>query len=213
MRLSSDVNARVSGLVAVAFDLGGVVFRYRPERRLVALARLCGREPNQVRKALMDSGYSRSCDAGRLAGDAAYREGIRLLGQRISLSSFRAHWISAFEPDPEVVDLVRRVRSRLPVAMLTNNSDMVRSGLESRFPEVMELFRPRLFSTDTGFLKPDPRQFRTLLELLGAPPQRVLYVDDEPACAAAAASLGMESCRFESAAALEGELRARALIS
>jgi HAD superfamily hydrolase (TIGR01509 family) len=89
---------------------------------------------------------------------------------------------------------------------------MVRSALEARYPEVMELFRPRLFSADTGVMKPDPRQYRTLLELLGLPPQQVLYVDDEPGYAAAAASLGMEGCWFESASSLERNLRARELI-
>jgi putative hydrolase of the HAD superfamily len=206
------VNPQSGAIAAVVFDLGGVVFRYFPERRLAAFARLSGRAESAVRKALMDSGYSRSCDTGRLSGDAAYREGIRLLGQRMSFASFRSHWISAFEPDAVVVDLVRRLRQQLPVAMLTNNSDMVRSALEARYPEVMELFRPRLFSADTGVMKPDPRLYRTLLELLGLPPQQVLYVDDEPGYAAAAASLGMEGCWFESASSLERDLRARELI-
>lgn len=199
-------------IAAVAFDLGGVVFRYRPERRLAGLARASGRTESALRKALIDSGYSRSCDAGRLSGDAAYREGIRLLGQRMSLATFRNHWISAFEPDPDVVALVRNLRERLPVAMLTNNSSLVRSGLEARYPDVMDLFRPRVFSADTGLLKPDPRLFQTLLDLLHVPAQRVLYVDDEPAYAAAAASLGMTGHRFESAGALQAWLAGRTLL-
>ena len=206
------MGTNTNALAAVAFDLGGVAFRYVPGRRLAAFAEATRRSPDDIRKALMDSGYSTSCDAGRLSGDAAYREGLRLLGQRMSLERFRRYWISAFEPDLEVVALVRRLRMRLPVAMLTNNSHMVRGALESRYPEVMELFRPRLFSSDIGILKPDPRLFRTLLDLLGLPPERVLYIDDEPSCASAAASLGMQSLPFESAAALEDQLNVRELL-
>ena len=201
-----------NGPAAAVFDLGGVVFRYLPERRFDAFARATGRSPEDLRKCLMHSGYARSCDAGRLSGEAAYREGIRLLGQRMSFERFRHHWIAAFEPDPDVVALVRRLRRRLPVALLTNNSDLVRSGLEARHAEVMELFRPRLFSADAGLLKPDPRLFRTLLDLLDLPPQQVTYVDDEPACVDAAASLGMQAWRFESASRLEAALRARELV-
>jgi putative hydrolase of the HAD superfamily len=207
-----DHRAQGSELAGAIFDLGGVVFRYAPERRLEAFARLTGRPPDVIRKALMDSGYSTSCDTGRLAGDAVYREGIRLIGRRLGFDTFRSLWMSAFEPDAEVVELVRALRERLPVAMLTNNSDLVRNGLDERFPEVMELFRPRLFSADAGLLKPDPRLYRTLLDLLGLPAQRVLYVDDDPACAAAAASLGMVASRFHSATVLERELRVRELI-
>lgn len=194
------------------FDLGGVVFRYRPERRLAAFAAVTGRDETDVRKALMDSGYSRQCDAGRLNADAAYREGVRLLGSRMRFENFRTRWIAAFEPDSEVVALVRHLRKVLPVAMLTNNSDLVRGGLEARYGDVMGLFRPSLFSADIGLLKPDPRLFRTLLDLIGMAPHQVLYVDDEPACADAAASLGMQVCRFRSAGALEHELSARALL-
>ncbi len=194
------------------FDLGGVVFRYRPEVRLAAFAAVSGRSLADVRKALMDSGYSRSCDAGRLSGEAAYREGVRLLGRRIGFERFRSHWIDAFEPDEAVVALARQLKPKLPVAMLTNNSDMVRSGLEARFPDIMELFRPRLFSAEAGLLKPDPRLFRTLLELMGLAAEQVLYVDDDPAHADAAASLGLDACRYQSAAALERDLEARGLL-
>jgi FMN phosphatase YigB (HAD superfamily) len=197
----------------VVFDLGGVVFRYLPERRLAMLAELTGRSTTQIRKTLMDSGYSRSCDAGRLDVEGAYREGIRLLGQRLSLDRFAGLWTSAFEPDQDVWSIARRLKLRLPLAMLTNNSTLVRLGLESRYPALLELFRPRLFSAEAGLLKPDPRLFRTLLDLLGQPPERVLYVDDEPACADAAAALGMQVIRFSGAAALESALIQRRLLA
>jgi hypothetical protein len=87
---------RGGAVAVVVFDLGGVVFRYLPERRLAMLAELTGRSTTQIRKTLMDSGYSRSCDAGRLDVEGAYREGIRLLGQRLSLDRFAGLWTSAF---------------------------------------------------------------------------------------------------------------------
>lgn len=198
---------------AVVFDLGGVVFHYRPALRLEALARVSGRGTSVLRKAFMDSGYSRSCDAGRLDLEGAHREGIRLLGQRLSLDRFVDLWITAFEPDETVLDLARRLKPRLPLAMLTNNSALVRRGLESRYPEALDLFRPRLFSAEAGVLKPDPRLFRTLLDLLGTPPEQVLYVDDEPACVDAASALGMQSCRFTDGPALASELQARGLLA
>lgn len=193
-------------LEAVVFDLGGVLFRYLPERRLEMFSSLTGMAADDVRRRLMDSGYSRSCDAGRLRGDAAHAEGNRLLGRRLGLATFRRAWISAFEPDPLVVELARSLKDRVPLALLTNNSDLVRDGLESAHPDVLELFRPRLFSAEAGLLKPDPRFFATLLELLGAAPERVLYVDDEPAYADAAAALGMQTIRFHDGAALAREL-------
>lgn len=194
---------------AVIFDLGGVVFRYHPEKRLAGFARLTGLPPDALHKRLVASGYSRSCDSGRLKGEAAYREGVRLLGARLSLERFRELWVRAFEPDTAVVEIARRAKARVSLAMLSNNSDLVRAGLESRYGEVLELFRPRLFSADAGLMKPDPRLFRTLLELMGLPAERVLYVDDESAHVAAAAALGLATHHFTDAADLRRALTAR----
>ncbi len=196
-------------VAAIIFDLGGVVFRYRPERRLAGFARLTGDSPEALHKRLVASGYSQSCDAGRFKGEAAYREGMRLLGQRVSLERFRELWVRAFEPDPAVVEIARRAKARVSLAMLSNNSDLVRTGLESRYGEVLELFRPRLFSADAGLMKPDPRLFRTLLELMSLPAEHVLYVDDEPAHVAAASALGLATHQFTGTEDLLRALTAR----
>jgi len=189
-----------------------VLFHYRPQRRLEQFASASGQPPDTLRKRFIDSGYSRSCDAGRLKADAACEEGIRLLGQRIGFARFRALWITAFEPDPAVVDLAVRLKQRLPLALLTNNSELVRSELEARYPEVLALFRPSLFSAEAGLLKPDPRLFRTLLNLMDLAPEQALYVDDEPAHADAAEALGLATHRYRSAELLERDLYQRGLL-
>ncbi|MEQ8859417.1 MAG: HAD-IA family hydrolase [Pseudomonadales bacterium] len=57
-----------------------------------------------------------------------------------------------------------------------------------------------------GVLKPHPRLFQTLLDLLDLAPQRALYIDDEPASVAAAAAFGMRAWRFRSAPELAESL-------
>jgi HAD superfamily hydrolase (TIGR01509 family) len=197
---------------AVVLDLGGVVFRHHPDRRLDAFARLTGTTAEQVRRSLFDSGYSTSCDAGRLTTDRAYREGVRLLGTRMSLARFRALWISSFEPDNDVVALAQRLKPLVSLALLTNNSTLVREGLEARYPEILDLFRPRLFSADVGQLKPAPGLFHTLLDLLGTTADRVLFVDDTPANVDAAAALGFRTHRFEGADGLARTLAAEGVL-
>jgi len=207
-RRSAALTAPATPPRALVFDLGGVVFHYQPDRRLAGFAQATGLDAATVRKRLMDSGYSRSCDAGRLNAEAAWREGCRLLDTRLGFERFQSLWVSAFEPDEAVVALVRRLKRETPVAlaMLTNNSALVRRGLEQRFAAVLELFRPRLFSAEAGVLKPDPRLFRTLLTLMGREPEEVLFIDDDAAHVGAAQALGMGALRFTGAAELEDRL-------
>ncbi len=197
---------------AVIFDLGGVLFRYAPERRWDAFAELTGRTPATIRKRLLDSGYARACDLGRLKGQKAHAEGLRLLGHRLSAARFEALWVSAFEPDPDVIALARRVRDHAALTLLSNNSELVRRGLEARYGEVLALFRPQLYSCDLGLAKPDPQVFSLALELLGTQAEETAFIDDSAANTQTATALGLPSHQFRDAAALEAALDAWSLL-
>lgn len=198
---------------AVIFDLGGVAFHYQPQRRLEAFARHTGEPTEAIRRRLIDSGYSFGCDSGRLQAQAAYREGIRMLGHRITMEHFRDLWVSAFSPNEAVIALARALKPRAAVALLTNNSALVRDGLEHNHSEAIGIFRPQLYSSDVGIMKPDPRIFAAMVDLLGIEPEQTLFVDDAAKHIAGAASLGLAVHHFHCADSLEADLRALELLA
>ena len=73
-----------SAVSIVLFDLGGVLFRYQPDVRWQAFAEQTDLTPEEIRRRLSSSGYAMACDQGRFRGNRAYREGILLLGSRMS---------------------------------------------------------------------------------------------------------------------------------
>ena len=194
------------------FDLGGVLFRYQPDVRWQAFAEQVDLSAEEVRRRLSSSGYAMACDQGRFRGNRAYREGIRALGSRMSMERFIQLWVSAFRPDEDVLGVARRLQEAgLAIAIFSNNSDLVRDGLEAFWPAVLAPFMPRIFSADLGLTKPDPRAYQKAAELLGYPPAEVLVVDDAPMNTATAASLGFQTVDFTHAQALAAELEARGL--
>ena len=196
----------------VIFDLGGVVFHYNSKTRLEQFAAFTGETIGTVRKRLIDSGYSQSCDLGRFKGERAYREGLKRLGHRMTMEHFRNMWISVFEPNEAVVALVRRLKSHAAIALLTNNSDMVRDGLEDAYSEILELFRPRLYSADLGVMKPDPRIYEVVLNLMDSEPTETLFIDDAAKHVAGAEALGLTTHHFRSAEILEETLTSMELL-
>ncbi len=68
------------------------------------------------------------------------------------------------------------------------------------------LLRVALSSCYLGLRKPDAAIYDRALDILGAEPERVLFIDDRAENAAAAAAAGMRAIRFEGAAQLRGEL-------
>ena len=198
---------------AVIFDLGGVAFHYQPERRLERFARHTGETTDAIRRRLIDSGYSFSCDSGRLQAEAAYREGIRMLGHRMTMEHFRDLWVSAFSPNEAVIALANALKPRAAVSLLTNNSALVRDGLEHNHTDAMGVFRPQLFSSDVGIMKPDPRIFAAMVNLLEIEPDQALFIDDAAKHVAGAASMGFAVHHFHAVQNLEADLRALELLA
>jgi putative hydrolase of the HAD superfamily len=57
-----------------------------------------------------------------------------------------------------------------------------------------------------GLRKPEPAIFRRALDILGKPPERILFIDDRNENVAAASAAGMKTIRFTGADALRQEL-------
>ena len=57
-----------------------------------------------------------------------------------------------------------------------------------------------------GLRKPGEAIYRRALDILGRPPERILFIDDRAENAAGAASVGMKTIRFTGADALRSEL-------
>jgi putative hydrolase of the HAD superfamily len=67
-------------------------------------------------------------------------------------------------------------------------------------------FKIALSSCYVGLRKPHPEIYRRALDILGTPPDRVLFIDDRPENAAGAADAGMKTIVYTGAQALRGQL-------
>jgi len=63
-----------------------------------------------------------------------------------------------------------------------------------------------LSSCYLGLRKPSPAIYQRALDILGRPPQRILFIDDRPENVAAAAKAGITAIHFEGADKLRSEL-------
>jgi putative hydrolase of the HAD superfamily len=84
-------------------------------------------------------------------------------------------------------------------ARATNEYRFVRYGLRAYLEAAFS-------SCYLGLRKPEPAIYRRALDILGRPPQRVLFIDDRAENAAGAAAAGMKTIRFTGAEALRSEL-------
>jgi putative hydrolase of the HAD superfamily len=126
---------------------------------------------------------------GRVGGTLA-----RELGRALARAPFRA--------DQEVVALLRRVKERVPLVLVTNATlqladDLDTLGLTGLADQVVG-------SALEGVAKPDPEIYRIAAARAGVPMDRCLFVDDRQENVDAAVALGMTGLLFREPADLYG---------
>ena len=197
----------------VVFDFGGVLINWNPRhlyRKLFAgddaamesfLANVCTTEWNERQ----DAGRSfADAVADLLPRHAAQADLIAAFGHR-----FDEMIAGAIEGTVDILAELRR--AGVPRYGLTNWSAETFRPQRGRF-EFLSWFDGIVVSGEEGVIKPDPRIFRILFERYGIVPEDAVFIDDNPANAAAAAALGMHGIHFRSPEALRRELEALGLL-
>lgn len=100
---------------------------------------------------------------------------------------------------PEIVDAARRIRGRMPTALLTNNIVEWRDGWRQAI-DVDGLFDVVVDSSDVGMRKPDRRIYEVTQHRLGIAHEALFFVDDIGQNLKAARALGWQTLRYDDTA-------------
>ncbi|MDP2328988.1 MAG: HAD-IA family hydrolase [Dehalococcoidia bacterium] len=176
---------------ALVVDLGGVVTRFHPERRLAALAALTGLPEATVEKRWFASGREREAELGEHSTGTIAGAIQAALGTEVAAEDLVAAWSLAFEPDPTALALLASVP--LPRALFTNNGPMVDLCLAGPLREIRAVFNPVITSWRIGARKPAPEAFERAGALLGTAPAQILFLDDSAVNIRAARRHGWQS--------------------
>jgi putative hydrolase of the HAD superfamily len=118
----------------------------------------------------------------------------------------------AGELRPEMVEALRRIKTKFRTGCITNNlpANAIGSagGRTLYIAEVMALFDHVIESARIGLRKPDPRIYRMMVEALGVDPERCIYLDDLGVNLKPARELGMTTIKVTAAAQALAELEA-----
>ncbi len=201
---------------AVLWDFGGVILSspfdafadYEREAGLPEnfIRGLNARNPDTNAWAQMERSEIGTDTFATLFEAEAAAAGQRIDGQRVlSLLSGAVR--------PEMVEALRRVRTRYRVACITNNvkagegPGMARNAERARqIAEIMTLFEHVVESSRLGLRKPDPRIYHHACNLLGVGPDRCIYLDDLGINLKPARAMGMRTIKVVEPAQAIAEL-------
>ncbi len=179
----------------ILFDYGGVLAEEGFREGLKAIGRNHGLSPDAffetARAAVYDSGYVLGT-----AGEPEYWALVRLrTGISARDEELREEIFSRFVLRPWMLDIVRRLRNRgYRVGILSDQTDWL-----DRLDQRDDFFKEFDCVYNSYYLrmgKKDPRIFSYVVEELGVPASKVLFIDDHPGNVQRARSQGLQTILY-----------------
>lgn len=195
------------------FDLGNTLIKLAYERVLENVCRSASLTRDELVDILEEPGGYRDMERGAVTFREFYEFIADKAGYRGSLHDFREIWSDFFDgPIAGSEDLLDRIRAKYRVAFLSNSNEVHAELIPRRFSTLFRKDDRFVFSHRFRVAKPDPEMFRRALEVIGALPQNVVFVDDLIENVLAARAEGIRSFQFIDAQQLRRELTAEGLL-
>jgi putative hydrolase of the HAD superfamily len=105
---------------------------------------------------------------------------------------------------PEVLEIVKECKAKLPVVLFSNATTRLNQDLESL--GIADLFDHVVNASEIGSIKPEPEIYLHALKLAGVEPHEAFFTDDRPENVEAAEQLGYVGHVFEAAEGLRAAL-------
>ncbi|MEX0693567.1 MAG: HAD family hydrolase [Rhodospirillales bacterium] len=192
---------------AVLFDMDGVLYSYDFGNRLQLLSDALGVSVSDIEDKIFKSGFEDSHDNGDIDVEG-YIAGI---AERLGVPVRPGQWLAArkwaMAPEPIMIDLARRLKKTVEIALLTNNGALLYENIAELAPELPPLFGDRLFVSGVhGFNKEYVSGFTGLLAHMGWRAETTLFIDDSPRYITAADQAGLVTHRFDGIDGLRARL-------
>ncbi|HET9652659.1 MAG TPA: HAD family phosphatase [Usitatibacter sp.] len=177
---------------ALLFDFGGVLVEIDFGRVCARWAELAGRPVEHVHARFTHGEAYERHERGEM-DIAAYCETLRRdLGLELADEQLLDGWQRVFVGEiGATVDLVKRLRGRMPLYVFTNTNVAHYTHLRRRFAGALAPFDRIFASHEMRSRKPQAAAFRQIERETGVALERMLFFDDTAANVEAARALGM----------------------
>lgn len=147
-----------------------------------------------------------SFDRGEINPKEFYMQVIKKLKARVEYDDFYAIYNDIFSLNAPVLSVLKRLKSKYRLVLLSNTDIMRFEFIKRKFPEVM-IFDEYVLSFEEGIMKPHPRIYLEVLRKAGVEARECVFIDDRKENIQAATGVGIKGVLFEPQTNLEVVLR------
>jgi len=196
------------------FDLGNVILPFNhyqiAEKLALFSSRDEGPDPATLFSYLFDlhGGLVNDYETGRLSSQSFFDSIRKTFGLQLSFDRFVPIWNEIFTEDREVSALIRSLKGKRKLGLLSNTNPLHYDFIHSTFP-IVRSFDRCILSHEVGAKKPAAEIYQEAIRWASVAPEEILFIDDAQRNIEGAAALGIQTIRFVSAQRLKEELAVR----
>jgi len=162
---------------AVFFDFGGVIMRTEYQAPREHLAERLNMEYDDLVRLVFNSETSRKASVGVATADEHWSSVMKKLKRPASeVEAIRDEFFAGDVLDRNLVNLIRSLRGRYKIGMISNAWDDLRRFIVNE--KIDDAFDAMIISAEVGVMKPDAKIFQIALDQLKVPAKEAMFVDD-----------------------------------
>jgi len=189
---------KASFIRAIIFDFGNVICTFDNRIFLKRLTAYTEKSVSELEELIYrSSDISRRFETGAATSEEFFSDIVSRCGLTISMADFIRAFTDIFSPIPTTIQLVKKVKLRYKIALLSNTNELDFEHAIKR-TEIFHLFDAVTVSFEVHALKPAEKIYRDVLAKLHLQASECLYVDDIKEYVDAAGGLGFHSVHYTS---------------
>jgi glucose-1-phosphatase len=184
-------------LRALIWDMGGVLVRNMDRSIRGRLAAPFGMSWLDLENLFFGNPVAQKASLGQATEADSWEYVRQQLGMNPEdMPAFIDMFWSCDKFDEDLYAFTMALKPRLKVALLSNAYPESRSSLGRRWPHFYNMFDVSIFSAEVGLVKPDPKIYHLVLDLLGIRAEEAVFVDDFVENIAGARAVGLKAIHF-----------------
>ena len=180
----------------LAFDLGNVIFGFDYTIALEKIKHKMGASIEKIIEEFYCHDFTLPFEKGLVSGHDFYLDFKKTFSADFNYQEFTDIWCKIFFPIPEVIDLVRKLKKKYSIYMISNINELHFDYLLQEYPEVFSLFDGLILSFKVKSIKPEIKIYQALKDACGVEFNNIVYIDDRADLIEAARRLNLHCIQF-----------------
>jgi glucose-1-phosphatase len=192
----------------IVFDFGNVVATFSHRRAAEQIAIYGQASAASIQSYLFGGELEDDFEAGRIPSDVFIGMVRETFDLHCTDAQFTQAFVDMFTANPEVCDLLPRLKPHNRLLLLSNTNDLHARYFLAKFREQLAPFNDIVLSHEVGIRKPDPRIYDHCRRKAGSPPaSECLFIDDMPTNIDGVRACGWQGIVYRPGQDLAGQLK------